>query len=585
MIILGVNSAYHEPAACLLVDGRIVAIAEEERFNRLRHGKHSRIDNAEDLPEAAIRYCLDTAGIGWQAIDAIGYSLDPDARCRANTGLPDASRVQEGDWGTPAGEQAFLASNLRARDALLERATNAELHFLPHHLCHAASAFLVSDFDDAAILVVDGIGDTGTTWLGVGSGTQMRELDTASYPNSIGFVWEKMSELLGFDAYSGPGKMMGYGCTTDPRGELSDRDHMSAMAEIFRAEPDGAFFVDNDVFRFRTGDFSELERRFGARRERVVDRYEDASIAAALQEATNDVLVHLGRRLYQLVNRDRDVPITNLCLAGGVALNCVSNHALAAHTPFERIWIQPAANDAGTAIGAAALLQAGSAAGGRVRMEHAYWGPGHAADAIDAALRDAGLSPQTPDSLARRVAERVERAEIVAWFQGRQEVGPRALGNRSILCDPSRFDMRNRINAQVKHRESFRPFAPSMLTPGMERFFDLPAEPLASRYMLVALPLRERRMAQMIPAVVQENGSTGQATSRVQWIDEQSNPLYAEVVAELDAMIGLPLILNTSFNVREPIVTTPREAITTFLRSSMDALAIGPYLVSHPGRS
>lgn len=581
-VILGVNSAYHESSVCLVVDGSIVAIAEEERFNRFRHGKRSRIDNCDELPEQAAEWCLKQAGLGWRDVTAIGYSFDPDARLKASLNLPDAQRVLPGGWGTEEGERAFHASNLRAKEKLLALAPQASFDFLGHHLCHAASAFLVSPFEEAAVLVIDGIGEGASTWLGHGKADELRALETAEYPHSIGFVWERMSEFLGFDVYSGPGKLMGYACITDPRGELSGRDYLSAMREVFREEPNGTFFVDNDAFRFRTEDFSGLERRFGPRRPQAVDRYEDASIAAALQTVTSDVMVHLANRLYDRINEGRATPVTDLCMAGGVALNCVANYEIALRSRFRRIWIQPAANDAGTAIGAAALLHHRLGGRGRLRMDHAYWGPGFSEDECRAALEEKKLDFIRPDDLPAQVAASIERGEVVAWFQGRQEVGPRALGNRTILADPSRFDTRTRLNLRVKYRESFRPFAPSVLPRALDRFFETPSDMVSARYMLFALPLKDRRDVQVIPAVIQENGSDGRATARIHLVDAEHNPLYAQLIGEFERLTGLGLVLNTSFNISEPIVTTPREAVATFLRSSMDALAIGPYLVRQP---
>jgi carbamoyltransferase len=581
-IILGVNSAYHEPAACLVIDGEIVAMAEEERFNGFRHGKQALIDSSDELPEAAMRWCLEQGGVTWSDITAIGYSLDPEARLAGNRNRKSCGEKVPGSWGTEEGEQTFFQHNLMARESLHARAPQARFHFLSHHLCHAASAFLVSPFERAGILVVDGIGELGSTWLGLGAGSSLVELETVLFPHSIGFVWEKMSCFLGLDIYSGPGKVMGYACITDPRGELWGKDHLSTMHEIFRPLPGGTFLVDDDAFRLGTNDFSGLERRFGPRRHEIVDRYEDASIAAALQEVTGDILVHLANRLHAAINSDQDEPVNDLCLAGGVALNCVANYELAARTPFERIWIQPAANDAGTALGAAVLLATGPGGSARPYMEHAYLGPGYSTPEIEAALKRSGLTAERPESPPREVAQRIERGEIVAWFQGRQEVGPRALGNRSIVCDPSRFDIRTRINNRVKHRESFRPFAPSVLPEAVDRFFQTPAEMLATRYMLFALPLKEHEQVQIIPAVIQENGSTGRATSRIHLVEEEHNPTYWELIKEFKSLTGLPLVLNTSFNIREPIVTTPDQAIATFLRSSMAALAIGPFLVRHP---
>jgi carbamoyltransferase len=583
-IILGVNSAYHEPAACLMIDGEIVAMAEEERFNRVRHGKQALIDNSDELPEAAMTWCLEKGGVSWSDITPIGSSLDPEARFAANRNRSKYDLVTPASWGTEEGEQIFYQHNLKARTELVSQAPQADFHFLSHHLCHAASAFLVSPFERAGILVVDGIGEYGSTWLGLGDGGDLEELETVLFPHSIGFVWEKMSGFLGLDIYSGPGKVMGYACITDPEGELSGCDHLSTMKEIFQPLPGGTFFIDDDVFRLGTSDFSRLEERFGPRRRQLVDRYEDASIAAALQEVTSDVLVHLANHLFTTINNGEERPITDLCLAGGVALNCVANYELAERTPFERIWIQPAANDAGTALGAAVLLDTRLGARSRPRMEHAYLGPGYTASEIEGVLDRHQMSILRPDNLACEVARRIERGEIIAWFQGRQEVGPRALGNRSIVCDPSRFDTRTRINLRVKYRESFRPFAPSVLPAALDRFFQTPAEMLSTRYMLFALPLQEHKQVQMIPAVIQENGSTGRATSRIHLVEEEHNPLYWQLIEEFKSLTGLPLVLNTSFNIREPIVTSPEQALATFLRSSMNALAIGPFLVPHPDR-
>ncbi len=580
--ILGVNAAYHESSACLLRDGEIVATAEEERFSRIRYGKHSRVDNPDELPEQAMAWCLKQGGIGWHDLAAIGYSLDPEQRRRQNVNLPDAKRMKAGDWGTPEGEETYYRHSLAGRDKLTARAPQARFHFLPHHLCHAASAFLASPFEQAAVLVIDGIGEFNSTWLGLGQGDKLTELEAVGYPHSLGFVWERMSEFLGFDVYSGPGKVMGYACLTDPIGELSNADFLARMRTIFHEESGGTFFVDNEAFRFRTDDFSGLEPLFGPRRTSVVDRYEDASVAAALQVVTQDVMVHLAKRLYARVNEDRKEPITDLCMAGGVALNCVANYEVAARTPFKRIWVQPMANDAGTALGAAALVHFQHGGKARPRMAHAFWGPGYSPDEMQTALKARGLAFSKPDNVAAEVATRIERGQIVAWFQGRQEVGPRALGHRSIVTDPSRFDARNRLNVRVKYRESFRPFAPSVLPGGMAKFFELPAEMLSTRYMLFALPLREHRMTQVIPAVIQENGSTGKAGARAHEVQPDVDPLYAELITEFEKKTSLPMVLNTSFNIGEPIVTSPDHALDTFLKSSMDALALGPFLAPHP---
>jgi carbamoyltransferase len=579
MFILGVNSAYHESAAALIHDGRIVAATEEERFCRVKHAKRARVDNAHELPWQAIEFCLQRAGIDAAEVAHVGYSLDPEARLQANLNLPDSHRCPAGDFGSPDGEQAFHASNRRALALLGERFGNARVQPLEHHLCHAASAYTVAPVEDAAVLAVDGIGEFNSTWLGVGRGGQLEHLDHVPYPHSLGFLWEKMSLLLGFDAYSGPGKMMGYGAITDPLGELTERDHLATMREIVTLEPDGSFRVDNEVLRFRGGDFSELERRFGPRRPQPVDRYEDASVAAALQVITEEALLHLARGLHRRLAETPGGAPETLCLAGGVALNCVANDKLLRQTPFSRLWIQPAANDAGTALGAAALLHVRLGLPGRPRMEHAYLGPAFGDAALSAALEQAGLSYSRCQDVAAEVAQRLDRGQIVAWFQGAQEFGPRALGNRSILADPTRFDTRQRLNSQVKNRESFRPFAPSVLEREVGRLFQLPAGTECADYMLTASPLADDRYSQVIPAVVQENGSIHRSTSRLHRVRSNVAPLYHRVIEAFADRSGVGAVLNTSFNISEPIVTTPQQAIATFGRSRMDALVLGPYLV------
>jgi carbamoyltransferase len=580
--ILGVNTAYHESSAALLHDGQIVAAVEEERFNRVKHAKHSRVDNAHELPRQAIEHCLARAGISAGDVSHVGYSLDPEARRALNRDLPDSHRAPQGDFGSPEGEEAFYASNLEARRLLEAQFPRAQFHFIGHHLCHAASAYTVSPLEEAAILAVDGIGEFHSTWLGLGRGGKIERLCAIPYPHSLGFLWEKMSELLGFDAYAGPGKMMGYGCITDPVGELSGKNHLATVQELLRLCPDGSFWVDNEVVRFRTQDFTELERRFGPRRPAPVDRYEDASIAAALQRQTEEVLLHLARGLHRLAEERRAgaAPLHALCMAGGVALNCVANDRLLRETPFSEIWVQPAANDAGTALGAAAYLHCQVLdLPGRPRMDHAFTGPEYDNLTLETTLAREGIPAARPTDIAVEVARRLDEGQIVAWFQGALELGPRALGHRSILADPTRFDARNRLNTQVKMRESFRPFAPSLIESEVDTFFDLPRGGHCADYMLLASALRDDSLSQVIPAVVQENGSTHRSTARLHRVRRATDPLYHHLIEELRGRNGVGVVLNTSFNVGEPIVATPEQAIHTFRRSGMSCMALGPFLV------
>ncbi|RCK80817.1 MAG: carbamoyl transferase [Candidatus Ozemobacter sibiricus] len=570
--ILGINAAYHESAVCLLRDGVILNAVEEERFNRIKHAKHARVDNADELPEQALEWSLRAAGLTPDQIDHIGFSFDPEERLRCNRNLGEKG-IPPGDYGTPEGEETFHRSVYNAAAKLRQRFPKAQFHFLRHHLCHAASTFYPSRHERAAVLAIDGIGEFTTTWMGIGDGHTLKPIHEISYPHSLGFVWEKMSEHLGFDVYGGPGKVMGYACLTDPVGEASGIDYAERFRRIIQLTDTG-FTVDNSVMRFRTRDFSGLEPLFGPRRPSIVDRYEEASIAAGLQTVTEEVFIHLARLLY------RKTGMEALCLAGGVALNCVANARLLRETPFRALHVMPAANDAGTAVGAACLLWC-QVLGNRTRprLDHAYLGPEYSETEIKAALDQAGLAATRPDDLPREVARLVYDGKIVAWFQGRLEFGPRALGHRSILGDPSRFDMRSRLNHKVKERESFRPFAPSVLPEDIGRHLQTPADLDAAEYMLLALPVVERRDIQRIPAVIQENGTTGHATARPHVVRPAVNPLYHRLLQEMKAISGLGMILNTSFNISEPIVATPEHAINCFQRSKMDALAIGPFLV------
>lgn len=572
-VILGINCAYHESSVCLLRDGVILGAVEEERFNRVKHAKCSRVNNADELPDQALAWILRANDLTPDQIDHIAFSFDPDERLRKNHDLREPG-IPAGDFGTPEGEETFHRHLQLAGAELKRRFPRAEFHFLRHHLCHAAGTFFPSRHEKSAVMAIDGIGEFNSTWMGIGDGRHLETLLEVPYPHSLGFVWEKMSEHLGFDVYGGPGKVMGYACITDPIGEDSGVDYTERFRQVIQLTNTG-FTVDNSIMRFRTDDFSGLVPLFGPRRSAIVDRYEEASIAAGLQAITEEVFIHLARLLHQKTGLD------TLCLAGGVALNCVANSRILAETPFKQLHIMAAANDAGTALGAACYLWC-HVLGNTTRpyLNHTYLGPEYSPLEIQAALDGSGLIAARPDDLPRQVARMIYDGKVVAWFQGRLEFGPRALGNRSILCDPSRFDMRTRLNYKVKERESFRPFAPSVLPEDIGMRLQLPSDPEAAEYMLLALPVNDPRDAQRIPAVVQENGITHSATSRAHLVRPEVNPIYADLLKEMKSLSGLGMVLNTSFNISEPIVCTPEHAINCFKRSRMDALAIGPFLVT-----
>ena len=587
MIIIGINSSYHESSAAVVIDGQLVAAAEEERFNRVKHGKLAQVDNADILPWQALAFCLKTAGIRREDINHITYSFDPWVRWKHLRPDVYTTKIRAGDFGTPEGEAAFLRSNLRAKEQLHAYMPYARFHFLSHHLCHAASAFFVSPFREAGILVVDGIAEVASTWAGCGSQQTIENLFEVEYPHSLGFLWEKMCEFLGFDRYDGPGMVMALATTARPRSEHTGIDYRERFQTFVQSLQDGGFCIDPHVLRYRLQDYSGLKTRLGLEPSRHDSPIERAAIAAGLQAVTEDILVHIATHLYRRINTGRDHKITDLCLAGGVALNCVANTEILKRTPWKRIWVQPAAHDAGTALGAALVLW-NLELGHRERIEFpdAYWGPEFSEAEYEMALQRAALPFKRPHSLAKKVAALLDEGRIVAWFQGRMEFGPRALGNRSIVADLRRVAMRTILNHKVKDREEFRPFAPSVLESHAARYFDVPflqtgGETTPCHFMLATVPVKTEAVSSL-PAVIQENQSQGQCSSRIHVVSDNVNPAYQELLEEFCTRSGYAAVLNTSFNISEPIVCSPEQAVATFQQSSLDALVLGPYLVERP---
>lgn len=562
--ILGINSAYHEPAACLIRNGRIVAAVEEERFNRIRHGKPANLQNPHEIPVKSIRSCLRQAGITGQQIDHIGFSFVPELRLRHNVGLQEP--VSPGTAGSPEAEERFaelLHSVPNVLGELLGCDVTERFHWLEHHVCHAASAFFVSPFEKAAVLSVDGIGEATSTWFGAGRGTRLETLRELPYPASLGLLWTKMSRFLGFGEY-GQWKVMGLGGYGNP-----DRFY-GALCSFVTFDDEGNLSIDPRILQLRVDRYDEFEKLFGPRRlegDHVTER--DQDLAAALQQLTDEVILAFARFLH------RETGLRNLAMAGGVALNCVTNRLLVEEGPFEDVFIQPAANDAGTALGACYQIWNDLLAKPRgPALGHVYLGPGLDAVAtgvviggVDAEVED--LGPHAP----RKAAELLAHGEIVGWFQGRMEFGPRALGNRSILADPRRAEMVHLINDKVKHREFFRPFAASVLTEDASDWFHLDKRSATDPYMLVARQVRDERLGE-IPAVTHVDG-----TCRLQTVDSESNTAYHQLIQEFQAITGVPLILNTSFNDREPIICTPEDALETCRRAGIRYLFLGSTLV------
>ena len=560
MYILGINSVYHESSACLLKDGAIIAAVEEERFTRKKHAKSARVDNTDELPMSAIYYCLDKAGIELAEVDRIGFSFNPRKRLR-NKEFKDT--VDENSWGSVSGEdEAFVRLN-RVPEKLREKGFSGEFKWIDHHLCHAASGFYPSPFDEAAVLTVDGIGEVSSTSFAHGKKNKLKIIGEILYPASLGFLWEKIAKYLGFTEYDSC-KTMGLAGYGDPE------TYLKHFYEMVRIVPEGRFELDNNILRFRAEDFSGLERLFGVRRrerdQELTQAHKD--IAASLQEVTNGVMMHMVNYIHEQTGSE------NLCMAGGVALNCVSNRLLHEQGPFANLYIQPAAHDAGTAIGAAMVVWNFILGNDyRETMTHAYFGPSFTDEEIETALKNRRVNYQRVEDIERKVAQLLSQMHIVGWFQGAMEVGPRALGNRSLLADPRFPQMREIMNKKIKHREMFQPFAPSVLYEQADKWFEITKPTQASDFMLITYPTKNGADGR-IPAVTHID-----QTCRIQTVRKETNSKYHKLISEFFSLTGVPLVLNTSFNDSEPIVCSPADAVNTFLKTGMDYLAIGNFLV------
>ncbi|HEY0485109.1 MAG TPA: carbamoyltransferase C-terminal domain-containing protein [Mycobacteriales bacterium] len=537
MRVLGINAVFHDPSAALVVDGHTVAAAEEERFSRRKHGKRPVPFSAWELPEQAAAWCLAQAGLTPADLDAVAYSFDPGLCRPAETlGLSDPWDWLRQEYARRAPE--FLATALPGLDPAVVR-------FVPHHVAHAGSAGLAAG-GDCAVLVLDGRGEVHSHLAGRYSGGALDVLAGQELPHSLGLLYEDLTEHLGFLRSSDEYKVMAMASYGTPR-------FLGELREAVRATDDGGFVVEPP-------DLGTFAKRLGAGEEWTEDH---ADLASSVQKRLEEVLVDLATWTYEAAGGP-----STLAMAGGVALNCVANSRLAAETPFERVWVQPAAGDAGTALGAALHLTA--VAGGRAApFTGADLGRGFSDDEIEAVLRTARVPYTRPASIAAATARVLADDGIVAWFQGRSEYGPRALGHRSLLAHPGRAANLERLN-DVKGREQFRPVAPMVLASRAEEIF---RGPLPSPYMLfvhtVAGAWRDR-----IPAVVHVDG-----TARIQTVDDASAPL-GEMLREFDARTGLPVVVNTSLNTAgRPMVDDPRDALELFGSAPVDLLAIGPFAV------
>jgi carbamoyltransferase len=533
--VLGINAVFHDPAAALVVDGETVAAAEEERFTRRKHGKPPVAFSTWELPERAIAFCLREAGLSADDLDAVAYSYDPDLAFQPNGDIT-------------ASEWEGLRTLYARRAPRFLHAFNGwdgDFRWVPHHVAHAASATFASGFDPCSVLVLDGRGEAASHLAGRFAGGSLEVLAAQALPHSLGLLYEELTAHLGFRRSSDEYKVMALASYAAPA-------FLDSLRSLVRFDGAGGFAIaDVRLAEYAPAAEGELSEAH-------------AALAASVQRRLEEVLLELAGWLFEHT-RDRD-----LVMAGGVALNCVANSRLWREGPFERVWVQPAAGDSGTALGAA--MHVAHSLGDRVEpMRTAALGRAWDEDALESRLQSAGVRFTRPSDVADAAAAVLADNGVVAWFQGRSEYGPRALGHRSLLADPRRAENLEKLN-DIKGRERFRPVAPMVRAERAAEIFD---GPLPSPYMLFAHRVRDE-WRDRIPAVVHVDG-----TARIQTVDPGVEPLVARMLERFEARAGVPVVVNTSFNTAgRPMVDDPRDALECFGSSPVDALAIGPFLVT-----
>jgi len=590
LYVLGINAYHGDASAAIIKDGKLLAAVEEERFNRCKH--------CAGFPAEAIKYCLEVAGISIEEVEHVGISRDPSAHLHkkilyAATRAAKSLGASAGAGGSEKGGRGIfgaiserIANTAKVRDLKEDLAKHlgvqksqlkAKFHNVEHHRAHLASSFYVSPFEKAALLSIDGFGDFISTMWGVGEGNSVEVLGQVEYPHSTGILYTATTQFIGFPHYGDEGKVMGLAPYGTPR-------YMEEFRDMIRTEEGGRFRLNLDYFRHHTEGvemswdegspvigriFSdEYAKRFGPAREKndpLTDRERD--IAASLQQRLEEVGFHILNHLHEKTG------LTDLGLSGGVALNSVMNGKILLHTPFKRVFVQPAAGDNGTAIGVCYQIYNGTLDRPRnFVMEGAYTGPEFSDEEIRAELEKSGLQYESYSDreVTRRAAQDIADGAVLGWFQGRMEFGPRALGNRSIVVDPRRADMKEILNERIKKREPFRPFAPSILE---ERVADYFEQTHPAPTMLMVYQVREEKRAE-IPAVTHVDGS-----GRLQTVSPSVNGRYHQLISDFGELTGVPVVLNTSFNENEPIVCTPRHAIDCFLKTRMDVLYLGNHAV------
>lgn len=590
LYILGISCYYHDAAAVLLDDGQVVAAAEEERFSRIKHDF--------GFPKLAIKFCLEQAGITGADLDYVVYfekpfrKLDRILMMSFQT-YPQSWKVFRESMMTWTMDKMWVASTIQSE---LGDIPKEKILFSEHHLSHAASAFLCSPFEEAAILTVDGVGEWVTSTCGIGRGNEIKLLKQMEFPHSLGLLYSAFTAFLGFEVNEGEYKVMGMAPYGQPR-------YVDKVWKVVRQNSDGSFALDMDYFSFHYSTDRTFTRRFealfGEPRPTKLNFFTEgtgfpkyfgdppsnyhelcklnqhfADIAASIQKVTEELLLGMARNL------QKQTGLKQLCIAGGVGLNSVANSRILRETEFEQLYVQPAAGDGGGALGAA--LWAYNTLLGHPRtftMKHAYWGSANSEGEISDFLVQNNIPHRQlkhEDEVVDTVVDRLTNAKVVGWSQGRFEWGPRALGSRSILADPRNPEMKDIVNSKIKFREPYRPFAPSVLAESAEKYFELAhaTEHYPARFMLYVVPvvLSEHRT---LPAITHVDG-----TGRLQTVFKEQSPRYYKLIERFGQATGVPVVMNTSFNLKgEPVVTTPANAFHTFKTSEMDTLVLENFIV------
>ncbi|MCZ6864401.1 MAG: carbamoyltransferase [Candidatus Dadabacteria bacterium] len=594
MYILGISCYFHDAAATLIKDGVVISAAEEERFSRIKHDY--------EFPENAINFCLNLEGIETEDLEYVVFFEKPFVKferlllCTMQT-FPRSMKLFREAMITWLGDKLWIKHLLQNKLGV----DSSKILFSEHHLSHAASSFYCSPFSEAAILTVDGVGEWTTATLGIGRGTDIKLLKEIRFPNSLGLLYSAFTAFLGFEVNEGEYKVMGMAPFGDPK-------YVDQVYEVVNVDDEGGFELDMDYFSFHYSSektfTKKFEKLFGDPRDPKAEFFTDASgypsyfeekpdnydeiakqnqyyadIAASIQVVTEQIMVKMANYAY------KETGLKHLCMAGGVALNSVANRKILSETPFEEIYIQPAAGDGGASTGAALYCYHGIL--GKPRnfvMEHAYWGQEHSPADTREFLKENNISYELVEDdqkLIERVVDSIQNGKVIGWHQGRFEWGPRALGNRSILADPRSTEMKDIVNVKIKFREPFRPFAPSILEEKAGEYFDIdePERHYPARFMLYVTDVREDKR-DILPAITHVDG-----TGRLQTVRKDLNPKYHKLIETFGDATGVPVLLNTSFNLKgEPVVNTPAEAFSSFSASGMDLLVLGNYLVTKNGK-